>query len=68
MAERDFLDFARDFLGIKPAPAESDATTVDCNGCGIRFSIPTTYANARQRDGKTLCCPNGHHVRLKDKA
>lgn len=34
--------------------------TKTCGQCGIHFAVPETFDNARQRDGKTFYCPNGH--------
>lgn len=35
-------------------------TTMICGECGISFAIPETYRKARQENGGSWYCPNGH--------
>lgn len=34
--------------------------TVDCCNCGVVFQVPAEFDNARQEDGQSFYCPNGH--------
>lgn len=34
--------------------------TVDCCHCGIVFQVPEEFDQAREQDGRTFYCPNGH--------
>ena len=31
-----------------------------CSACGVLHGLPPGYITARQQDGKTFWCPNGH--------
>lgn len=39
--------------------------SVDCGVCGITFGLDSSFMAARQKDGKSFYCPNGHFVGWK---
>lgn len=40
-------------------------TITSCGNCGIPFAIPSNLYAARQDDGKSFYCPNGHFISWK---
>ncbi len=34
----------------------------ECCACGIKFSVPTHWLDARRQDKTTFYCPNGHQL------
>lgn len=39
----------------------SQLTTICCGECGIEFAVPESWRAAREGDGRTFYCPNGHN-------
>jgi hypothetical protein len=67
--EHEPWNFIRDFFNItRTTTLNQDSTQVLCNGCGILFSVPAYYAEAKERRKEKIYCPNGHQVLLGDKS
>jgi hypothetical protein len=37
-------------------------TVTRCINCGVQFAAPDYFVTARQNDGKSFYCPNGHSL------
>lgn len=40
--------------------------TENCHQCGIVFQVPEDFFEAREQDGRTFWCPNGHANAYED--